>query len=288
VNGVADGVVNPVHGKRPRRIPTSLAYWELKAEQVMNQVFAPEASIDLEIVEARPANPPGAVPGVVPRQSPLSDRRLLLAAGLAVLGLGLAGGAAAGWGLWLQHQQALRQERNLLLIERLRNLGPAQPAADVTAATGPSAGSSGAGPDLPPPPPPDEPWMQELATLPSSSAPPAQVLKVPMSQHVNAPPPPARGSAGRAATGSSGARGASGGAGGGAGAGSGSLPLLVGVVQIPGSGGSAIFQLGASSTSAAVGEAIGNSGWRLQSASGESAVIERAGEQRRLSISSGF
>jgi hypothetical protein len=62
----------------------------------------------------------------------------------------------------------------------------------------------------------------------------------------------------------------------------------VGVVQIPGGGGSAIFQLGISSTSAAVGEAIGNSGWRLQSASGESAVIERAGEQRRLSISSGF
>ncbi len=286
--------MSSVHGSGPRRIPTSRAYWELKAEQVMNRVFAPECSIDLEIVETRPTSPPAAAPTVVARQPatqpgataqawpPLSDRRLLLAAGLAVLGLGLAGGAAAGWGLWLQHQQALRQERNLLLIERLRNLGPPQATAEANPAPGPSAGSSGEGPELPPPPP-DEPWMQELATLPASSAPAARVLKVPMSQTIDAPPPPARGTAGRAASNSSGAAAA-----GSAGGGGGSLPQLVGVIQIPGSGGSAIFQLGGSSTSAAVGESIGNSGWRLQSASGESAVIERAGEQRRLNISSGF
>lgn len=294
--------MNPVHGNRPRRIPTSRAYWELKAEQVMNRVFAPEASIDLEIVARQPSSPAAPASSAKPHQPPvqvasalqgwpaLSDRRLLLAAGLAVLGLGLAGGTAAGWGLWMQHQQALRQERNLLLIERLRDLGPADSGLATNQAPGAAADSSGAGPDLPPPPPPDEPWMQELATLPSSSAPPARVLKVPMSQNLSAPPPPARRGAGRASADSSSSRGTGAGNGGGAssGSGGGSLPQLVGVVQIPGSSGSAIFQLGRSSTSAAVGEAIGNSGWRLQSASGESAVIERAGEQRRLSISSGF
>jgi hypothetical protein len=46
--------------------------------------------------------------------------------------------------------------------------------------------------------------------------------------------------------------------------------------------------VGGSSTSAAVGESIGGSGWRLRSASGDSAVIERGGQVRRISISSGF
>jgi hypothetical protein len=59
------------------------------------------------------------------------------------------------------------------------------------------------------------------------------------------------------------------------------------VVQAPGHSGAAIFQIGNSSTSAAVGESIGSSGWRLRSANGDSAVIERGGEQRRVSISSG-
>ena len=66
----------------------------------------------------------------------------------------------------------------------------------------------------------------------------------------------------------------------------GNVPLLVGVVQVPGQSGAAIFQLGGSTTSAAVGESIGSSGWRLRSASGDTAVIEKGGEQHRISISS--
>jgi hypothetical protein len=66
------------------------------------------------------------------------------------------------------------------------------------------------------------------------------------------------------------------------------VPQLVGVVQVPGLPASAIFQLNGSSTSAASGEAIGNSGWRLLSAGGDTAVIERQGMQKRISISSGF
>jgi hypothetical protein len=68
----------------------------------------------------------------------------------------------------------------------------------------------------------------------------------------------------------------------------GATPELLGVVQIPGKPGSAIFQVGGSSTNALVGEGIGSSGWRLVSTSGDSAVIERGGTSRRVSISSGF
>jgi hypothetical protein len=66
------------------------------------------------------------------------------------------------------------------------------------------------------------------------------------------------------------------------------LPQLVGVVQSQGRGSSAIFQIGGSSSSAAVGETIAGSGWRLRSVAGEGAVIERGGQVRRLSISSGL
>lgn len=163
----------------------------------------------------------------------------------------------------------------MLLIERLRNLTPASGAPVSADAKAPGATASGEGPELPPPPP-DEPWMQELATLPSSSAPPARVLQVPMSSRVSAPAPAAQG---RAASPSAPPPVSSGG---------GSMPQLVGVIQVPGGNSSAIFQIGGSSASASVGETIGSSGWRLRSASGDTAVIERGGEQARVNISSGF
>ena len=68
----------------------------------------------------------------------------------------------------------------------------------------------------------------------------------------------------------------------------GGIPELLGVVQIPGKPGSAIFQVGGSSTNALVGEVIGSSGWTLVSTDGDSAVISRGGTSRRVSISSGF
>jgi hypothetical protein len=204
----------------------------------------------------------------------------LLLAGASVTVMVVAGMALAVLGLWNQSQQAIRQERNMLLIERLRTMGPgttpaqANEPAEATAAVG--AGENG---ELPPPPP-GEPWMEELATLPASSAPAADVLKVPINSRITSPAP--------AATGSASSPGGSASSGGGNSGGGGSAPQLVGVVQVPGQSGSAIFQLGGSSTSAAVGESIGSSGWRLRSASGDTAVIEKGGEQRRISISSGF
>ena len=58
--------------------------------------------------------------------------------------------------------------------------------------------------------------------------------------------------------------------------------------QVAGRPGSAIFQLGSSSTNALVGELIGSSGWRLVATATDSAVIERGGVQRRIAISNGF
>ena len=283
--------VSPVRG-----IPTSRAYWELKAEQVLNRVFEPEKPIEVEVcvtpaafsnagsipVELHDLQPaPAKQPTSKPKQASANRRQpSLLLAGASVTVMVVAGMALAVFGLWNQSQQAIRQERNMLLIERLRTMGPgttpAQANEPAQAASAVGAGGDG---ELPPPPP-GEPWMEELATLPASSAPAADVLKVPINSRLTSPAP--------AATGSASTPGGSASSGAGNSGGGGNAPQLVGVVQVPGQSGSAIFQLGGSSTSAAVGESIGSSGWRLRSASGDTAVIEKGGEQRRISISSGF
>ena len=270
--------MSPVRG-----IPTSRAYWELKAEQVLNRVFEPEKPIEVEVCDTQAAFsdvgsipvelhdlPPAPAQQPTSKPKPASAKRLqpsLLLAGASVTVMVVAGMALAVLGLWNQSQQAIRQERNMLLIERLRTMGPgtnpAQANEPAQPATAVGAGEDG---ELPPPPP-GEPWMEELATLPASSAPSADVLKVPINSRITSPAPAATGAASIPGS---------------------NAPQLVGVVQVPGQSGSAIFQLGGSSTSAAVGESIGSSGWRLRSASGDTAVIEKGGEQRRISISSGF
>lgn len=263
---------------RVRAIPTSRAYWELRAEQVLNRVFAPEAPIELEVCDTpAPASAAAGAAQPAGRFKRLQQQPSLVLLGTGVLVTFSAAVTLLGLSLWQQSQQALRQERNLLLVERLRSLGPAatsgaaeEPATAVAGSDGASSGEL--------PPPPLEPWMEELATLPASTAPPARVLRVSMNERVSSPAPAATGAGpGPGAPGASEppAQG---------------LPQLVGVVEVPGRPGSAIFQVDGSSSSAAAGEAIGNSGWRLQSASGDTAVIERNGVQRRISISisSGF
>ena len=257
--------MSPVRG-----IPTSRAYWELKAEQMLNRVFEPEKPIEVEVFDTPAASShPGSIPVELHDLPPASKKHhqpSLLLAGASVTVMVVAGMALAVLSLWNQSQQAIRQERNMLLIERLRTMGPGTTPvqANETAQTA-AAGSAEDG-ELTTPPP-SEPWMEELATLPASSAPAADVLKVPVDSRISSPAPAATGSAS---------------------GGGGNAPQLVGVVQVPGQSGSAIFQLGSSSTSAAAGESIGSSGWRLRSASGDSAVIEKGNEQRRVSISSGF
>ncbi|MDM7937766.1 MAG: hypothetical protein QUV06_09945 [Cyanobium sp. CZS 48M] len=303
-------------GGDQRPISSSRAFWELKAEQVMDRVFSadlpglafrpgewpthegysrdlqqPEPSLGLEpgsgpapidvvVHEApprlRPASRTGTRSTARPRNAAAtastaarnqSQRPLLmLMALLSVLG---AGSTVLVWRGWTQASIALQQERTLQLLERLRSVGPlggAEPGATAAAtALPPGQAVDGSANGLPPPPP-EEAWVQELEPLESSSrASAAPPLRVPVSGYEPS------GDGGRPSTGVE----------------KGS-PELVGVVQVPGQNGSAIFQMGGSSTSASVGEAIGSTGWRLHSANGNSVVIERNGQQQRVSISGGF
>ncbi|MFM7265446.1 MAG: hypothetical protein ACKOZW_07615, partial [Cyanobium sp.] len=134
------------HPRRPLRgIPTSRAYWELKAEQMMNRIFDPDSVVDLPVEEAEPpqrrlggagSSSSSSWPAAAPRSSPATsspatphrDLPVLLLAGLGGVCLVSALGTAYTLNSWNQAQQTLRQERNLLLVERLRSLGPAVPA----------------------------------------------------------------------------------------------------------------------------------------------------------------
>ncbi|MFM2080680.1 MAG: hypothetical protein RLZZ219_1362, partial [Cyanobacteriota bacterium] len=201
---------------------------------------------------------------------------LALSGGFACLAVGTS---ATLWLGWNQASTDLRQERTIRLLEGIRDLGPAGSGTPTAAAGAANAPAAAKPDDGLPPPPPEEPWIEELGQLEGQrggggAAPlrvpvngtlraPAPVASAPASLPVPPPPPVP------AATGAG-------------------TPELVGVVQVPGRAGSAIFQVGGSSTNASAGESIGSSGWRLVSTNGESAVIERAGVSRRVSISSGF
>lgn len=260
---------------------TSRAYWELKAEQVMDRVFdnaGRSSTTTLPTPQQAPPPPPQANQEPIevevrdaagPWQRPWQIAGLTLPPRLAI---GLAAGLGcfslvAGFSLWQGWNEArndLRQERNLRLLEGIRNLETAeQPGGPAT----PTSSSDGL-----PPPPPNEPWIQELGQLESSSSGGVAPLQVPLNGTLQTPAPPAAPVSTISSSASSSA----------------ATPELLGVVQIPGKPGSAIFQVGSSSTNALVGESIGSSGWRLVSTSGDSAVIERGGMSRRVSISSGF
>ena len=260
---------------------TSRAYWELKAEQVMDRVFdnagrtaattsplppAPhprhataEEPIEVEVREPhRIWQQPWQIGGLElpPRIS------LAIAASLGCLTL--IGGVSL-WQGWSEARNDLRQERNLRLLEGIRSLGTT-PEASISSDTP----ATPAGEALPPPPP-NEAWIEELGQLEAHSAPSGAVapLQVPLNGTLQAPAPPATATAPMATAAEA-------------------TPELLGVVQIPGKPGSAIFQVGSSSSNALVGESIGSSGWTLVSTSGDSAVIARGGMSRRVSISSGF
>ena len=323
-----------------RAINHSRAFWELKAEQVMDRVFsnaaqayphpperptaseaaASEPMIEVEVREEpspaaessrrggpwRPASfwtagparsagspRPGPWPGsrrlAAWNQATHPQHKLLALGSLAVL-TGTA--SVVCWHGWNQASLDLRQERTLWLLERLKGLDAADPSGaqassasapgspDAKASGDPAAlkdNAAGSAPSSVPPPPPDEPWIQQLAQLPGALLPGTrqpEVLRVPVSGPLNRPAPPASGSASPVGRQSPAAQGSS--------------PELVGVVQVAGRPGSAIFQLGSSSTNALVGELIGSSGWRLVATATDSAVIERGGVQRRIAISNGF
>ena len=218
-----------------------------------------------------------------PARQRTPDERLLLTGALCGVCLASLVGSLLYFGYWTRLQQSIAQERNLLLLERLRSLGPAnpspvpgpEPAAPIL--PGPAAQSATGGEGLPPPPP-QEPWIQELSSLPPAAPAPPKVLTVPVSPRLA----PASGRTARApGTAPAGAPAAS------AGRAAVPLPQLVGVVAGAGRTPSAIFLVGGSSMSVASGELIGSTGWRLRSVEGETALIERGGDLRQVSIASG-
>jgi hypothetical protein len=242
----------------------------------------------------RRARRPGVpAPAASARSAPAPDPRpavsaraawaqpLLLVAIFAGAGLVTATSGVLALSQWNRYQEALQQERNLLLVERLRSFGPAAQPAPATPpaptlappATATTAATASGGPtdaNALPPPPPNEPWIEELATLPQATQRPAALLRVPVSAALGAAAGPSQAPVAPRRR-----------------APAGPVPLLVGVVAVPGKPGSAIFQMGGSTTTVTVGEGIGGSGWRLIASDGDSVQIEHQGEVRRLSIGSG-
>jgi hypothetical protein len=281
---------------------------------MMNRVFDPENTIEIgadggdgtgpghRTSSAQPADPSTAAtqahskadpqapaPGAAASSSRRHDQTLLLITALTGVGLVSAASSIFYVSHWNRLQQSLSQERNLLLVERLRNLGPAtasplaapMPSAPTLPQPSPGAPAAGPSADGLPPPPPEEPWIQQLSNLPNSGQPNAGqppmgnaapgLLRVPISPQVKvAPPEPALAATPRPV------------------ASSGPLPQLVGVVGVAGKSASAIFLLNGAAMSVGTGETIGASGWKLRTADGETALIEKGGDVRQVSIINGF
>ena len=274
-----------------RGIPSSLAYWELRADQMMNRIFDPDPIIDVDEDEGHGDGTSSQAASMSIKQSakPNSEarpqdrfqsNRQTLVLFTALGGVCVVSVASTIFYLnhWNKVQETLRQERNLLLVERLRQLGPANsiptPAPHAYQLQQGRGSQIATLPDPPlPPPPRGEAWIQELDRLPPTPATQAPSLPLPVSpllaSDTPAPsfPPPASPTQPEVSMGPT--------------------PLLVGVVAVPGQAGAAIFQVGSSSSSVSVGEVIGSSGWRLRATNGDSAVIERNGVSRVLSIGNG-
>ena len=234
----------------PPQIPTSRAYWNLRAEQVLDRVFNDDDNI-LKTVQVQ-VNPQ-STQQKANHQSPaeLSWPQVSLAAlGLiAVLG---SSGLALHWRL---SQQALEREGNLALIERLRN-NQNKPAPITTSQTATETSSEAT-------PTADE---LEIAALPNASSTQLDPITVPLPTAEVTSTTSIAGQAPAVVP----------------------QPLLVGVVQAGNGDGSAIFQLGGLSLSTVPGESIGNSGWTLQSVSANGEVIERSGATQSLSVGGAF
>ena len=130
------------------RLPTSRAYWNLRAEQVMDKVFDQEAlnsarpnhlvPVDVDVHDPPAPVPPPAQSNPTPSITSTTPWLLLIVSGLAV-----AGAVNSGWLIssLLQSRNQLDQERNLQMLERLQSqastpepqVTQAPPAAEVAA-----------------------------------------------------------------------------------------------------------------------------------------------------------
>ena len=245
----------------PPRLSTSKAYWNLRAEQVMDRVFSDDdhtlEAVEVQ-VEAAPTAPTSCTTTRQDRSLTWPQVSLAAVGVVAVLG-------SAGLTLhWRQSQQALERDRNLALLEQLqRQPSPATDATTVASPPNDGELSEGSSSDAASDP---ELAQSGLTITPLPSAPPAQLEPITLPIPAAAIAPPVATEPVPIAA----------------------EPLLVGVVHSGNGGGSAIFQLGDLSVSSFPGEPIGNSGWTLRSVSANGAVMEREGAQRSLSVGGAF
>ena len=242
------------------RLPTSRAYWNLRAEQVLDRVFSDDGHV-LETVRVDVNPPSGETPARQHNPSALTWPQV----GMVGLGLIAVLGISGLTLQWKLTQQALERESNLALVERLRRnqateTGKAQSNHTAQAVSDTAVASSEAATEE------SVPGNElEISTLPNAST-TLDPITIPLpSSEVSIDAPLADQPSAMAPQ-----------------------PLLVGVVNGGNSDGSAIFQLGDLSLSAAPGEMIGNSGWTLRSISASGAVIERAGATQSLSVGGAF
>ena len=188
-------------------------------------------------------------------------------------GIAVASVVSCGWliGNWQISQSQLEQERNLLLVERLRQ--------NITQAKEPMATAGrprqATLSDLPPPTTEQPSAQQPTARQPTAQQ-PDPVSLAPLTLPIRQSPLPSQESDfGPAITTPVPGR-------------IDNEPQLTGVVQGPGGSSSAIFQVGPGSLSAGIGEPIGNSGWTLDAINDTGAVIRRNGERRNLSVGGVF
>ena len=242
----------------PPRIPTSRAYWNLRAEQALDHVFNVDDNT-LKTVQVQVNPPSNRKDANYQTRAALSWPQVSLAAlGLiAVLG---SSGLAVHWRL---SQQALEREGNLALIERLRNNSTAQ---STTKQTRPALTTTSQTVTEPLTEATSEADELEITALPNASATKLDPITVPL-QSAEVTSNASIADQGLAVA---------------------PQPLLVGVVHAGNGEGSAIFQLGDLSLSTVPGELIGNSGWTLQSVSANGAVIERSGATQSLSVGGAF
>ena len=246
----------------PTRLSRSRAFWNLRAEQVMDRVFDPSdpALQAVKVAVLPQASGPQADSH---RIQPSTARRQGLLVGtavVAVLGVGTSLWLAQNWQRTLQ---SLNRERDLQMIERLRSMPVADGNATTTAGSATTAASGATRPAA---------AASDDSNPVEESSPTAslQPLTIPLAGTM--PVPTGTGLSDEAIAADMVP----------------AEPLLVGVVHAGGGQGSAIFQLDQLSLSATPGEAIGNSGWRLKSVQTNGAVIEHNGEERSVSVGGAF
>ena len=226
------------------RVPTSRAYWNLRAEQVMDNVFERETvtapsqphlvPVEVDVVDVHEPTTKPTEPSE--RRSP-STWLLPLISGIAVAGV-----ICSAWLVSSLQRSRLELERkqNAALIEQLREQVAAQESRAEETATPEDASLA----------------IQSLEPLT------VPIQQPPIQQPLTVEP-----------LGSEQALAAMG-----------PIPQLTGVVKGPGDSSSAIFQLGQGSVSAGIGEAIGSSGWGLSEVTDSGAVISRNGQRQTLSV----